>query len=254
MSDGHSGLKSDDVKPWHNKVVTGEMLKAAIHLLAGRATAVDTTKKIMEDFEKLMDSGDPGQAAELLKPEKRARGRPRIRPPEEERKHRDLGSYNLFVMKAQNVAGPDVKNHRAFMGLIGTFWKAMDQATRESFISTYKGLLDQLNEKKKAGIKFDFGHELKMYERDHELDTISYFRGFMQQVKALPLPETKQEREARLSTALGVPGNSGIPCLPTAAVPAPIEEDEDMHHGQDDMPDFDLGEEEATLPRKKSKT
>lgn len=55
--------------------------------------------------------------------QKRARGRPRIRPPEEERKHRDLGSYNLFVMKAQNVAGPDVKNHRAFMGLIGTFWK-----------------------------------------------------------------------------------------------------------------------------------
>lgn len=54
--------------------------------------------------------------------------------------------------------------------------QAMDQATRESFISTYKGLLDQLNEKKKAGIKFDFGHELKMYERDHELDTISYFR------------------------------------------------------------------------------
>lgn len=150
--------------------------------------------------------------------QKRARGRPRIRPPEEERKHRDLGSYNLFVMKAQNVAGPDVKNHRAFMGLIGTFWKvfilasvtcvcssgplwrqacwcacvawvcrvtasqrscggqAMDQGTRESFIATYKGLLDQLNEKKKAGIKFDFGHELKMYERDHELDTISYFR------------------------------------------------------------------------------
>lgn len=52
----------------------------------------------------------------------------------------------------------------------------MDQSTREGFISTYKGLLDQLNEKKKAGIKFDFGHELKMYERDHELDTISYFR------------------------------------------------------------------------------
>lgn len=52
----------------------------------------------------------------------------------------------------------------------------MDQGTRESFIATYKGLLDQLNEKKKAGIKFDFGHELKMYERDHELDTISYFR------------------------------------------------------------------------------
>lgn len=60
--------------------------------------------------------------------QKRARGRPRIRPPEEERKHRDLGSYNLFVMKAQNVAGPDVKNHRAFMGLIGTFWKVFIRA------------------------------------------------------------------------------------------------------------------------------
>lgn len=62
--------------------------------------------------------------------QKRARGRPRIRPPEEERKHRDLGSYNLFVMKAQNVAGPDVKNHRAFMGLIGTFWKVWPLSTR----------------------------------------------------------------------------------------------------------------------------
>lgn len=69
----------------------------------------------------------------------------------------------------------------------------------------------------------------------------------MQQVKALPLPETKQEREARLSTALGV--SSGIPsCMPSAAVPAPIEEDEDMHHGQDDMPDFDLGDAEGELP------
>lgn len=56
------------------KIVTlpelaGDMLKAAIHLLAGRATAVETTKKIMDDFEKLMDSGDPGHAVELLKPE-----------------------------------------------------------------------------------------------------------------------------------------------------------------------------------------
>ena len=57
--------------------------------------------------------------------QKRARGRPRIRPLEEDRKHRDLGSYNLFVMKAQNVAGSDVKNHRAFMGLIGSFWKVL---------------------------------------------------------------------------------------------------------------------------------
>lgn len=70
----------------------------------------------------------------------------------------------------------------------------------------------------------------------------------MQQVKALPLPETKLEREARLSSALGVAGNSGIPsCMPSAAVPAPIEEDEDMHHAQDDLPDFDLGEDEANL-------
>lgn len=71
----------------------------------------------------------------------------------------------------------------------------------------------------------------------------------MQQVKALPLPETKQEREARLSSALGVPGDAGIPsCMPSAAVPAPIEEDEDMHHTQDDMPNFDLGEDEANIP------
>lgn len=209
-------------------MLAGSMLKAAVNLMAGRSTAPETTKKIMEDFDKLMNSGDPTQATEILKPEvrtvvcgclscpplvvraaphecghatmatlyttkkevigatfskqnqvqnlcaihdcglgisavtpysgkglsaigqcggeygttdvhtnsngtaapsrivcvqKRARGRPRIRPPEEERKHRDLGSYNLFVMKAQNVAGPDVKNHRAFMGLIGMFWK-----------------------------------------------------------------------------------------------------------------------------------
>jgi hypothetical protein len=52
----------------------------------------------------------------------------------------------------------------------------MDQGTRDSFNATYKGLLDQLNEKKKAGIKFDFGNELKLYERDNELDTIGYFR------------------------------------------------------------------------------
>jgi hypothetical protein len=48
----------------------GAVLKAAVHLLAGRSTAVETTKKIMEDFERLMDTGgDPAQSAELLKPE-----------------------------------------------------------------------------------------------------------------------------------------------------------------------------------------
>ena len=55
--------------------------------------------------------------------QKRARGRPRIHPPVEDRKHRDLGAYNLFVMKAQNVAGAEVKNYRAFMALIGAYWK-----------------------------------------------------------------------------------------------------------------------------------
>jgi hypothetical protein len=141
----------------------------------------------------------------------------------------------------------------------------MDQSTRDNFNATYKGLLDQLNEKKKAGIKFDFAHELKLYERDNELDTIAYFRvrpvdsnlsascsycleqnvtqsaprewvcsswkllggglhapvhlvitvqGFMQQVKQLPPPETKQEREARLSAPMSV------------VVPAPVDDDD----------------------------
>lgn len=44
------------------------MLKAAVHLLAGRTSAPETTKKFMEDFEKLMDSNDPGQSTEMLKP------------------------------------------------------------------------------------------------------------------------------------------------------------------------------------------
>ena len=58
----------------------------------------------------------------------------------------------------------------------GAAVQSMDQATRDGFNSTYRGLLDQLNEKKKAHIKFDFGNELKLYERDHELDTIGFFR------------------------------------------------------------------------------
>lgn len=49
------------------------MLKAAVHLLAGRSNAPETTKKIMDDFERLMDhGGDPAQSVELLKPEARA--------------------------------------------------------------------------------------------------------------------------------------------------------------------------------------
>ena len=48
------------------------MLKAAVHLLAGRSNAAETTKKIMDDFERLMDhGGDPAQSVELLKPEAR---------------------------------------------------------------------------------------------------------------------------------------------------------------------------------------
>lgn len=74
-------------------------------------------------------------------------------------------------------------------------------------------------------------------------------QGFMQQVKALPLPETKQEREARLSTALGVAGSSSGPGgVPAAVIPAPMEDDEDLHHGDDAMHDFDLGEEDGNLP------
>ena len=41
----------------------------------------------------------------------------------EDRKYRDIGAYNLFVMKAQNVAGAEVKNRCAFMGLVGSYWK-----------------------------------------------------------------------------------------------------------------------------------
>jgi len=71
----------------------------------------------------------------------------------------------------------------------------------------------------------------------------------MQQVKALPLPETKQEREARLSTAMGVPGSSNAPTgVPSAAIPAPMDDDDDMHHGEDAMPDFELGDEDGNLP------
>jgi hypothetical protein len=58
-----------DGHPRNSTLDAGEMLKAAIHLLAGRATAVETTKKVMEDFERLMDSGDPQQSVEILKPE-----------------------------------------------------------------------------------------------------------------------------------------------------------------------------------------
>jgi hypothetical protein len=186
-------------------------------------------------------------------PSKRARGRPRVRPPEEERKHRDLGAYNLFVMKAQNVAGADVKNHRAFMALIGSFWKvrwpsrcgaaalcararawlrlllqrcirhnraavqwpaqqsarsqglasnaatpcslsgsgatclgriahacaraqAMDVATKDSFNATYKGLLEHLNNKKRARETFDFSAELHKYEHENGLDAHGFFQ------------------------------------------------------------------------------
>jgi predicted ester cyclase len=52
----------------------------------------------------------------------------------------------------------------------------MDRQTQESFNQTYKGLLDSLNEKKKTGIKPDFDAELKVYERDHKLDTDGFFK------------------------------------------------------------------------------
>lgn len=52
----------------------------------------------------------------------------------------------------------------------------MERATQDSFNTTYRGLLDTLNEKKKAGLKYDFAAELKVFERDHELDTLAFFR------------------------------------------------------------------------------
>jgi hypothetical protein len=52
----------------------------------------------------------------------------------------------------------------------------MDPGTRDQFNATYKGLLDSLNDKKKAGIKYDFATDLKIYERDNEIDTICFFR------------------------------------------------------------------------------
>lgn len=99
------------------------MLQSVVHLIAARSNAPDVVARIMGDFLAIMESGDPTKAGELLKPEKRGRGRPKMKNDDDPKKHRDLGSYNLFVMKAQNVAGSDVKNHRAFMALIGSFWK-----------------------------------------------------------------------------------------------------------------------------------
>ena len=54
--------------------------------------------------------------------------------------------------------------------------QGMDPATREQFNNTYKLLLDSLNDKKKAGVKYDFATDLRTYERDHEIDTICFFR------------------------------------------------------------------------------
>jgi hypothetical protein len=44
------------------------LLTTTKKMVEGRSAAVDATKKIVEDFEQLMDTGgDPAQSAELLK-------------------------------------------------------------------------------------------------------------------------------------------------------------------------------------------
>ena len=55
-----------------------------------------------------------------------------------------------------------------------------------------------------------------------------HVKGFMQKVKELPPPETKQEKEARLSLQSGGGGGPAVP------IPAPADDDdaatEHLHH------------------------
>ena len=48
--------------------------------------------------------------------------------------------------------------------------------TQELFNTTYKGLRDTLNQKKKAGIKYDFGAEAHEFESRHQLDSLAFFQ------------------------------------------------------------------------------
>jgi len=119
-----SGVPMPQPSAWMSEPVTGEMLLAVLRIAAQRSVAPEVAARIVADVQVLLDSQDPNKASDLLKPEKRGRGRPKSKTDDGEKKHRDLGSYNLFVMKAQHVAGGSVQNHRAFMALIGNFWKA----------------------------------------------------------------------------------------------------------------------------------
>lgn len=65
---------------------------------------------------------------------------------------------------------------------------------------------------------------------------VAYVQGFMQQVKALPPPETKQEREAKLE--LAAQQSAG------AAIPAPAVEDED----DVELPELEMDPEVRALP------
>lgn len=52
----------------------------------------------------------------------------------------------------------------------------MSPTEKEDFNLTYKSLLDQLNEKKRAGIKFDFNAELNDYEHTNEIEQYKFFK------------------------------------------------------------------------------
>ena len=53
--------------------------------------------------------------------------------------------------------------------------QGMNQTTRDAFNATYRGLLDLLNERKKAGVKYDFAAELRAYEDQYQLDKTAFF-------------------------------------------------------------------------------
>jgi len=83
----------------------------------------------------------------------------------------------------------------------------MDQETKDEFVTTYKKLLDSLNEQKKAGEKYDFPAELKAYETANGLDPIGYFQarargeGWLRAGCATTSPRSCTAAQSRLRSA-----------------------------------------------------